>query len=141
MSAEGSSVKLGHKLGYHPKDRADLECVVNYVYREGAVQGRPVPTMGKIWCGETPEERELYLSTRITPRPNGQCHVARRSVISTHGTATSFLAAFRTAGRQRGAGSLSRTPPSSLSSPRRSRSGLDYECFPRRTVYPLPSER
>lgn len=71
---ELSSVKLERQLDYPESDRQDVTVVNRYVYHEAAAAGRLVP-MGKIWCGNTDEERERYFSTGVTPRPDMHCHV------------------------------------------------------------------
>jgi cytosylglucuronate decarboxylase len=73
---ELSSLKLERKLEYSERDRVDIAAVIRYVYDEAVEAGRLVP-MGKIWCGNTPEERERYFETGVTPRPDTHCHVVR----------------------------------------------------------------
>ncbi|KPK54677.1 MAG: hypothetical protein AMS22_05450 [Thiotrichales bacterium SG8_50] len=74
---ELSSLKLEGPLDYREEDLEELDRVVEYVYRQGHQAGRLVP-MGKVWCGETPEERERYLKTGVPPRPDRRCHVVNR---------------------------------------------------------------
>ncbi|MGH3773449.1 MAG: radical SAM protein [Pseudonocardiaceae bacterium] len=74
---ELSSLKLERPLDYTTADRSELDRVVEYVYRDAAAAGRLVPT-GKVWCGERPDERSLYLRTGITPRADGVCHLTRK---------------------------------------------------------------
>lgn len=69
---ELSSLKLERKLDYSEQDRHDIEPVIDYVYRQAAAAGRLVP-MGKIWCGNTSEERERYFALGVTPRADNQC--------------------------------------------------------------------
>ena len=69
---ELSSLKLEGPLEHSSDDRADIEDIINYVYRD-AVQARRLIPMGKIWCGETKEERERYFATGITPRADQKC--------------------------------------------------------------------
>lgn len=71
---ELSSLKLERPLDWSAADQADLDAVVQQVYTRGRQPGRLVP-MGKVWCGETEPERERYLATGSTPRPDGVCRV------------------------------------------------------------------
>jgi cytosylglucuronate decarboxylase len=74
---ELSSLKLERPLRYSPEDVIELDAVVRRVYGDGGAAGRLLP-MGKVWCGSTPEERQRYLETGITPRPDGRCLVVDR---------------------------------------------------------------
>lgn len=69
---ELSSLKLERPLEHSAEDRLDIEGVINYVYRD-AFQGKRLIPMGKIWCGETEEERERYFTFGITPRADHKC--------------------------------------------------------------------
>lgn len=73
---ELSSLKLERRLDYSDSDRKDILTVIRYVYDDAVLAGRLVP-MGKIWCGNTDEERERYFATGVTPRPDGRCHIVR----------------------------------------------------------------
>jgi cytosylglucuronate decarboxylase len=74
---ELSSLKLERPLDYTDEDKAAVDEVVEYLYREGRRSGRLIP-MGKIWCGETPTERERYFTTGITPRADGRCMLVHK---------------------------------------------------------------
>lgn len=72
---EMSSLKLGGRLDYAPEDRSIIESlVIPKMFVEAAESGKLIP-FGKIWCGDTEQERDLYFSTGITPRADGICHV------------------------------------------------------------------
>lgn len=71
---EMSSLKLGGKLDYTNEDLTQIEHVIEYVYIDAKENGRLIP-YGKVWCGNTKEERELYFSTGITPKPDKRCNV------------------------------------------------------------------
>lgn len=72
---EMSSLKLGKKLDYTFEDRSIIETeIVPKMFIEAAAKGKLVP-FGKVWCGDTQAERDLYFSTGITPRADGVCHV------------------------------------------------------------------
>lgn len=75
---ELSSLKLERPLDYAPEQVADIvERVVPEIYDHGPRRGLLRP-LGRIWCGETPAERDLYFRAGITPRPRGACLVVRR---------------------------------------------------------------
>lgn len=74
---ELSSLKLERPLEYTPADIEDVEAVVQYVYRAALAAGRLLPR-GKVWCGETEEEKRRYFATGITPRADGECHLVDR---------------------------------------------------------------
>lgn len=71
---ELSSLKLERRLDWSACDEADLDAVVEQVYGKGRRLGRLVP-LGKVWCGETEQERAEYLATGATPRPDHVCRV------------------------------------------------------------------
>lgn len=72
---EMSSLKLGKKLDYLPEDRSIIETkIIPEMFTEAAKAGKLVP-FGKIWCGNTQAERDVYFSTGVTPRADGVCHV------------------------------------------------------------------
>jgi cytosylglucuronate decarboxylase len=75
---ELSSLKLERPLDYAPEQIADiLARVVPEVYERGPERGLLKP-LGKIWCGDTPAERDLYFRTGVTPRPDHACLVVHR---------------------------------------------------------------
>jgi cytosylglucuronate decarboxylase len=71
---ELSSLKLEKALVYSAQDQKDVNEVIEGVYVKGRENGLIVP-FGKIWCGNTDEERQKYFETGITPSPDGQCHI------------------------------------------------------------------
>lgn len=73
---EMSSLKLNNgKLDYSEDDRKIIEEeIIPQIFEKGAAENKLVP-FGKIWCGDTKAERDLYFETGITPRPDGECHV------------------------------------------------------------------
>jgi cytosylglucuronate decarboxylase len=73
---ELSSLKLERPLEWSEADRKAIDNVVFEVYDEGFKRGY-LPPMGKVWCGEPGEERDRYLRTGITPRPDDACLVVR----------------------------------------------------------------
>jgi AdoMet-dependent heme synthase len=75
---ELSSLKLERPLDHTPEQIAEIvDQVVPEIYQHGPGRGLLRP-LGKIWCGNTPAERELYFRTGITPRPDGACLVVHR---------------------------------------------------------------
>lgn len=73
---EMSSLKLNKgPLGYTDADRKAIEQdVIPTIFERGLSQGKLVP-FGKIWCGDTPVERDRYFNEGIPPRADGVCHV------------------------------------------------------------------
>ena len=53
-----------------------MQDIAHAIYVEGPANGKICPT-GKIWCGETADEREQYLDLGIAPRPKNVCEVVR----------------------------------------------------------------
>lgn len=75
---EMSSLKLGKALDYKPGDRELIEReIIPAIFERGAAENKLVP-FGKIWCGNTDEERDTYFRTGVTPRPGNICRVVDR---------------------------------------------------------------
>ena len=71
---ELSSLKLSGRLDYAPHDREFIEEQVVPVLRQRSLAGLVFP-LGKIWCGETKEERDRYFDLGIPPRADNICHL------------------------------------------------------------------
>lgn len=73
---EMSSLKLdGQALDYQEGDRTLIENeIIPAMFERAPNEGKLIP-FGKIWCGNTSEERDLYFATGSTPRADGECHV------------------------------------------------------------------
>lgn len=75
---EMSSLKLSGPLSYSAQDRREIEEeVIPRMFEEARGAGKLIP-FGKIWCGDTAEERDRYFETGITPRADHVCHVVDR---------------------------------------------------------------
>lgn len=73
---EMSSLKLNKgPLGYTDADRKAIEQeIIPTIFEKGLREGKLIP-FGKIWCGDTPAERDRYFKEGIPPRADGVCHV------------------------------------------------------------------
>lgn len=71
---ELSSLKLERRLDYTAQDRIDMDKVVDEVFRQGRNEGKLIP-LGKVWCGETDEEKNRYFEEGITPRADSLCRL------------------------------------------------------------------
>jgi cytosylglucuronate decarboxylase len=68
---EVSALKLKSKIKYI--DLIDtIEDVINEVYK-----GDGIIPYGKIWCGNSQEERDNYFKNSIPPRVDGNCRIAK----------------------------------------------------------------
>jgi cytosylglucuronate decarboxylase len=74
---ELSSLKLERRLDYTSRDIQEVDEVIRYVYTDAVSSNRLLPT-GKVWCGNSSEERDRYFASGITPRPDTRCHVVHR---------------------------------------------------------------
>lgn len=71
---ELSTLKLEKPLDYTEQDRREIDAVIQQVYIDGPKLGKLAP-LGKFWCGNTPEEQELYFTSGTAPRPDHVCHM------------------------------------------------------------------
>ncbi|MCZ0756141.1 radical SAM protein [Anoxybacillus sp. J5B_2022] len=70
---ELSALKLNRPLKYSEDVRQRIISDIDYLYNVGPAQGLLKP-MGKVWCGQTEEERTRYFEKGIPPTPDNVCN-------------------------------------------------------------------
>lgn len=75
---EMSSLKLETRLDYSDADRTLIESqIIPEMFDEAREKGKLIP-FGKIWCGDTQTERDVYFATGKTPSADRVCHIVDR---------------------------------------------------------------